>query len=84
MTKRRTAHRLRLVFILAAHVELAFVPARALAQVPSAIAGIVKDTSSAVMPGVTVEASSPALIEKVRAAVKTMHGVELELEVHVL
>jgi len=30
------------------------------------IAGVVKDTTGAVMPGVTVEASSPALIEKVR------------------
>jgi hypothetical protein len=30
------------------------------------IAGLVRDTSGAVLPGVTVEASSPALIEKVR------------------
>ena len=30
------------------------------------IAGVVKDTSGAVMPGVTVEASSPALIEKIQ------------------
>jgi len=33
------------------------------------IAGIVRDTSAAVMPGVTVEAASPALIEKVRSVV---------------
>jgi carboxypeptidase family protein len=33
----------------------------------SAIAGVVKDTTGAVMPGVTVEASSPALIERVRS-----------------
>ena len=33
------------------------------------IAGIVKDTSGAVLPGVTVEASSPALIEKARSVV---------------
>src|SRR5262245_14629303 len=32
------------------------------------IAGIVKDESGAIMPGVTVEVSSPALIEKVRSA----------------
>ena len=38
----------------------------ALAQ--SAIAGVVKDTTGAVLPGVTVEASSPALIEKVKTA----------------
>ena len=33
------------------------------------IAGVVRDTSGGVMPGVTVEASSPALIEKTRTAV---------------
>jgi Carboxypeptidase regulatory-like domain len=33
------------------------------------IAGTVRDTSGAILPGVTVEASSPALIEKVRSAV---------------
>ena len=33
------------------------------------IAGAVKDASGAVLPGVTVEASSPALIEKVRTVV---------------
>jgi len=40
----------------------------------SAIAGVVRDTSGAVLPGVTVEASSPALIEKARAAVTTTAG----------
>ena len=39
------------------------------AQSGSGIAGVVKDSSGAVLPGVTVEASSPALIEKVRTAV---------------
>jgi hypothetical protein len=33
------------------------------------IAGLVKDTSGAVLPGVTIEAASPALIEKVRTTV---------------
>ena len=42
---------------------LLFVPA--LAQAQASIAGVVRDTSGAVLPGVTVEASSPALIEKV-------------------
>src|SRR5260370_37957047 len=37
-----------------------------LASAQSTIEGIVKDTSGAIMPGVTVTASSPALIEKVR------------------
>jgi len=39
-----------------------------------AIAGVVKDTSGAVMPGVTVEASSPALIEKTRSVVTDTAG----------
>jgi hypothetical protein len=33
----------------------------------ASIAGVVRDTSGAVLPGVTVEAASPALIEKVRS-----------------
>src|SRR6187549_3909814 len=44
-----------------------FVPAVAHAQL--AIAGVVKDGSGAVLPGVTVEASSPALIEKSRTVI---------------
>ncbi len=38
------------------------------------IAGVVKDSSGAVLPGVTVEASSPALIEKVRSVVTDSQG----------
>ncbi|MEQ1911465.1 MAG: carboxypeptidase-like regulatory domain-containing protein, partial [Vicinamibacterales bacterium] len=45
----------------------------ALAQ-NGAIAGVVRDTSGGVMPGVTVEASSPALIEKVRTVVADADG----------
>jgi hypothetical protein len=52
---------------------LALLPAVAAAQT-SAIGGVVKDTSGAVLPGVTVEASSPALIEKVRSAVSDSSG----------
>ena len=37
--------------------------------VQASITGVVRDTSGAVLPGVTVEASSPALIEKSRSAV---------------
>ncbi len=40
----------------------------------SGIAGIVRDTSGAVLPGVTVEASSPALIEKTRSVVTDSEG----------
>src|SRR2546429_5326588 len=39
------------------------------AQERASIVGVVQDASGAVMPGVTVEASSPALIEQVRSAV---------------
>jgi hypothetical protein len=47
-------------------------PSAGLAQ--SAIAGVVKDDTGAVLPGVTVEASSPALIEKVKSAVTNEAG----------
>ncbi len=39
------------------------------ASAQAAISGVVRDASGAVLPGVTVEAASPALIEKVRTAV---------------
>src|SRR5688572_3644699 len=45
---------------------LLIAPATAFAQ--ASITGVVKDTSGAVLPGVTVEASSPEIIEKVRTA----------------
>src|SRR4029079_8123137 len=47
-------------------------PAAALAQ--GAITGTVQDTSAAVLPGVSVEAASPELIEKVRTAVTDGNG----------
>jgi hypothetical protein len=46
----------------------------ALAQTGSSIAGIVKDASGGVLPGVTVEAASPALIEGTRTAVSDANG----------
>jgi hypothetical protein len=42
--------------------------ASATAQQGSGIAGVVRDDSGAVLPGVTVEAASPALIEKTPTA----------------
>ena len=39
-----------------------------------AIGGVVRDTSGGVLPGVTVEAASPALIERVRTAVTDGNG----------
>ena len=50
----------------------ALLPSAAHAQ--ASITGVVKDTSGAVLPGVTVEASSPALIEKVRTSVTDESG----------
>ena len=44
-----------------------FVPSVVYGQ--ASITGVVRDTSGAVLPGVTVEAASPALIEKVRSVV---------------
>ena len=44
------------------------------AQGQTAIAGIVKDATGAVLPGVTVEASSPALIERSRTVVTDNNG----------
>ncbi len=43
-------------------------------QQAGAIAGLVRDTSGAVLPGVTVEAASPALIEKVRSGASDGEG----------
>ena len=49
-------------------------PAFAAAQAASGLAGVVKDTTGAVLPGVTVEAASPVLIEKVRTAITDDQG----------
>jgi hypothetical protein len=59
------------VLLLAAFC--AIVPSTAFAQA-SGIAGVVRDTSGAVLPGVTVEAASPALIEKARSVVTDSQG----------
>jgi hypothetical protein len=52
------------------------VPGTAWAQsaTTGAIAGLVKDATGAVLPGVTVEAASPALIEQVRTVVTDDRG----------
>jgi hypothetical protein len=55
-------------------VALAFVGLAQHAQAQSTITGVVRDTTGAVLPGVTVEATSPVLIEKVRAAVTDDQG----------
>src|SRR5216684_8472230 len=59
----------RLGFVL---FGLLIVPSLASAQ--SAISGLVRDATGAVLPGVTVEAASPVLIEKVRTVVSDDQG----------
>src|SRR5262245_29931510 len=59
-----------IVFVL---TWLALLPASAYAQ--ATLSGVVKDSSGAVLPGVTVEVSSPALIEKTRSATTDGAGV---------
>jgi len=53
-------------------VVLGLFPGVAAAQ--STISGVVTDSSGAVLPGVTVEAASPALIEKTRSALTDDQG----------
>src|SRR6187397_2723123 len=52
---------------------LLLVPTSVFAQ--AAITGVVRDSSGAILPGVTVEAASPALIEKVRTVTTDGEGV---------
>lgn len=52
---------------------LVLLPAAAFAQ-EGQVAGTIRDTSGGVMPGVTVEVTSPALIEKVRSTVSEANG----------
>jgi hypothetical protein len=54
----------RVVVALASFVIL---PATVFVQ--ATLSGFVKDTSGAVLPGVSVEASSPVLMEKVRTGI---------------
>src|SRR4051812_11510874 len=60
---------LRACFVV---VSLVGVPASVYAQ--ASIVGVVKDASGAVLPGVAVEASSPALIEKARTILTNSAG----------
>src|SRR5512134_1139948 len=53
--------------VLLAIAVVVSVPMAAFAQ--GTLSGVVRDSSGAVLPGVTVEASSPVLIEKVRSAI---------------
>ena len=61
-----------LVRLSLAVLVLVCVPSLSFAQ--ASIIGLVKDSSGAVLPGVTAEAASPALIEKVRSSVTDGSG----------
>ena len=61
-------------FRVAVAVLACLVALPSLAHAQSAIAGVVRDASGGVLPGVTVEAASPALIEKTRAATSDGEG----------
>ena len=65
-----TRSRIAMLFVVA----LAWLALPATARAQSAFAGVVKDATGAVLPGVTVEASSPALIEKVRSVTTDANG----------
>jgi hypothetical protein len=67
------AFRMRRVYVTAiVWCSVLVAPAAAWAQ--ATITGTAKDTSGAVLPGVTVEATSPALIERVRTVVTDATG----------
>src|ERR1700687_3524308 len=59
--------------VVVAVAAFVLLPTFAAAQT-GAIAGVVKDATGAVLPGTTVEASSPALIERVRTVVTDGEG----------
>ena len=55
-------------------VAVAFLAMLSTASAQSAISGIVKDSSGGILPGVSVQAASPTLIERVREAVTDEQG----------
>ena len=59
---------------VAALAALALVPTGALGQAGSQITGEVTDNTGGILPGVTIEASSPALIEGSRVAITDGSG----------
>ncbi|MGE0450816.1 MAG: carboxypeptidase regulatory-like domain-containing protein [Vicinamibacterales bacterium] len=62
------------VHVAALVLSAVFLLLPGIARAQSGIAGTVKDDQGGVMPGVTVEAASPVLIEKVRSAISDGSG----------
>src|SRR5205823_5898770 len=73
LLRRESGMRGVLRLALLAFAAVVLVPMAAYAQ--ASVAGVVKDSSGAVLPGVTVEVSSPALIEKTRSTVTDGSGL---------
>lgn len=70
------AHRIsRVLFVWCFMFMLLPIAARAQTALSGSIAGVLRDGSGGVLPGVTVEASSPALIERIRIVVTDDRGV---------
>src|SRR5215471_8714295 len=65
-----TRSRIAMLFV----VVLAWLALPATAHAQSAFAGVVKDATGAVLPGVTVEAASPVLIEQTRSVTTDANG----------
>ena len=65
---------------LAVFVAALLVPTFAYAQ--ATLTGTVRDSSGSVLPGVTVEATSPALTEKTRTVVTDGNGVYRIIELN--
>jgi hypothetical protein len=59
--------------VVVAFASVVILPATVFAQ--ATLSGFVKDTSGGVLPGVSVEASSPVLIEKVRSGISDSTGL---------
>ena len=60
--------------VMACAMVLSLAATRPVHGQTTGIAGLVRDVSGAVLPGVTVEASSPALIERTRTAITDGEG----------
>ena len=73
-TRNGTTRKAGLVLTLGLGLVLLHGAAWAQSTTTGAIAGVVKDGTGAVLPGVTVEAASPVLIEKIRTAVTDSQG----------
>ena len=69
----RTIRCVRTTVRVLAILWVMLLPAAAWAQ--TSIAGVVKDTTGAVLPGVTVEVASPVLIEKLRTVITEEQGL---------